>query len=143
MGASLNKVLLIGRLGRDPEVRETPGGQTVANFSVATDETWKGKDGEKHEKTEWHRIVVWGRQAEIAGEYLRKGTLVYIEGSLETRKWEKDGVDRYSTEVKCFRFQMLSAKGERHDPPARRDEPAPAPRDEDLGPPAEEDDIPF
>lgn len=88
MAGSLNKVLLIGRLGRDPEMRYTASGQPVANFSIATDETYTSKDGQKVEKTEWHRIVVWGKQAEFCGNYLSKGRLVYIEGKLETRKWQ-------------------------------------------------------
>ena len=94
----INKVVLIGRLGRDPEVRYTADGQAVANFSVATSEKWKDKNtGEMQERTEWHNIVAWRRLGEICGEYLAKGKLVYIEGKLQTRSWEKDGVTRYTT----------------------------------------------
>ena len=98
--ASVNKVILIGNLGRDPETRYTTGGDAVTNLNIATSETWKDKAGEKQEKTEWHRVVLFGRQAEIAGEYLKKGRSVYIEGRLQTKKYtDKDGVEKYSTEV--------------------------------------------
>ena len=111
MAGSLNKVLLIGRLGRDPEMRYTPSGQPVTNFSIATDETYTGKDGQKVEKTEWHRIVVWGKQAEFCGNYLAKGRLVYIEGKLETRKWtDKDGAEKYTTEIKADRVVGLDSR---------------------------------
>jgi len=111
--ASLNKVMLIGNLGKDPEVRYTPGGTAVASFSLATSEKFKNKNGEFEEKTEWHNVVLWGRQAEIAGEYLAKGRTVYIEGRLQTRKWQdKEGRDRWSTEVVGERMQMLGGKGE-------------------------------
>ncbi len=100
MGNSLNKVLLIGRLGKDPEVRYTQSGQAVANFSIATDESYTDKSGEKQKKTEWHNIVVWGKTVEaFVQPYLHKGDLVYIEGKLQTRSWEKDGVTKYTTEV--------------------------------------------
>ena len=97
--ASINKVILIGRLGRDPEIRYTPNGDAVANFSIATSENWKDKNtGEKKEKTEWHRLVAFRRRAEIIGEYLTKGSLIYIEGKLQTREWDdKEGVKRYTT----------------------------------------------
>lgn len=108
--ASLNKVLLIGNLGRDPEVRYMPNGEAVANFSIATTENWKDKSGTKQEKTEWHNIVMYRRLAEIAGEYLKKGRPVYIEGRLQTRKWEKDGVTRYTTEIIADQMQMLGGK---------------------------------
>ncbi len=112
--ASLNKVMLIGNLGKDPEVRFTASGQAVAGFSLATSETYKDKNGEKVEKTEWHNITLWGKLAEIAGEYLSKGKTVYIEGRLQTRKWQdKSGNDRYTTEIVGDKMQMLSAKGER------------------------------
>ena len=111
--ASINKVILIGNLGRDPEVRYTQGGTAVANFTMATTERWSDPSGERKERTEWHRIVVWGKQAEIAGEYLRKGRSVYVEGSLQTREWtDRDGNKRYTTEVKAQRFQMLGARGD-------------------------------
>ena len=111
--ASLNKVMLIGNLGKDPEVRYTAGGTAVASFSLATSEKFKGKDGQWEEKTEWHNITLWARLAEIAGEYLSKGKTVYIEGRLQTRKWtDKDGRDRYTTEIVGEKMQMLSGKGE-------------------------------
>jgi single-strand DNA-binding protein len=98
--AGLNKVMLIGNLGKDPEVRYTQGGQAVANFSLATNESWTDKAGQKQERTEWHRIVVWGKAAELCGEYLSKGRQVYIEGKLQTREWtNKEGQKQYSTEV--------------------------------------------
>src|SRR5712691_3679159 len=106
--ASLNKVILIGNLGRDPEVKYTQNGSAVANLSVATNEAWTDKAGEKQERTEWHRIVVWGKQAEIAGEYLTKGKQIFVEGSLQTREWnDKEGNKRQTTEVKAQRLIML------------------------------------
>lgn len=108
--ASVNKVILVGNLGRDPEVRYMPNGEAVANFSIATTENWKDKTGVKQEKTEWHNIVMYRRLAEIAGEYLKKGRPVYIEGRLQTRKWEKDGVTRYTTEIIGDQMQMLGGK---------------------------------
>lgn len=111
--ASLNKVMLIGNLGKDPEVRYTTSGTAVASFSVATSERYKSKSGDWEEKTEWHNVVLWGRQAEVAGEWLAKGKTVYIEGRLQTRKWQdKDGRDRYTTEIVGEKMQMLSPKGE-------------------------------
>ena len=110
--ASVNKVILIGNLGRDPEMRYLPSGDAVANFSIATTEKWKDKAGEMQEQTEWHRIAFFGRQAEICGEYLRKGSSVYIEGRLQTRKWtDKDNNERNSTEIRGDRMQMLGARG--------------------------------
>ena len=109
--ASVNKVILIGALGRDPEVRFMPNGEAVANMSIATTETWKDKSGTKQEKTEWHNIVIYRKLAEIAGEYLKKGRPVYIEGRLQTRKWEKDGVTRYTTEIVADQMQMLGSGG--------------------------------
>ena len=108
--ASVNKVILVGNLGRDPEVRFMPNGEAVCNFSIATTENWKDKSGVKQEKTEWHNIVMYRKLAEIAGEYLKKGRPVYIEGRLQTRKWEKDGVTRYSTEIIGDNMQMLGSK---------------------------------
>lgn len=111
---SLNKALIIGRLGKDPEVRYTQGGQAVASFSVATDSKWTNKSGEKQEKTEWHRIKAWGKLAELAGEYLAKGRQVYIEGRIETSEYtDKEGVKKYSTEIVANEIQFLdSGKGE-------------------------------
>ena len=112
--ASINKVILIGNLGADPELRHTATGTTVANFSLATKEAWTGKDGNKEERTEWHRIVAWGRLGEICGEYLAKGKQVYVEGKLQTRSWEdRDGNKRYNTEVLAQTMQMLGPAGER------------------------------
>lgn len=111
--ASLNKIMLIGNLGKDPEIRVTASGQTVANFSLATKEQFKNKCGEREERTEWHSIVVWGKLAEIARDYLHKGKQVYIEGRLQTRKWQdKNGQDRYTTEVVAELMQMLGSKGD-------------------------------
>lgn len=109
---SVNKVILIGRLGADPEVRYTPDGTCVCNFSVATDEKWTDKNtGEKVQKTEWHRIVAWRRLAEICGEYLVKGKQIYCEGKLQTRSWESDGVTRYTTEIVMNEMKMLADPG--------------------------------
>lgn len=110
--ASVNKVILVGSLGKDPEVRFMPNGDAVANFSMATSENWKDKEGNKQEKTEWHSIVAYRKLAEIMGQYLKKGAPVYIEGKLQTRKWEKDGVTRYSTEIIADTMQMLGSKGD-------------------------------
>lgn len=115
--ASLNKVMVIGNIGKDPELRYTAGGTAVASFSLATTDRIKGKDGNWEDKTEWHNITLWARLAEIAGEYLTKGKTVYIEGRLQTRKWQdKDGKDRYTTEIVGERMQMLGGKGERKEP---------------------------
>lgn len=109
----INKVILVGNVGRDPEIRYTPSGMAVANFSVATSEKWKDKNsGEMQERTEWHRIVAWGRLGEICGEYLSKGRQVYIEGRLQTRSWEKDGVTRYTTEIVANEMKMLGRRDE-------------------------------
>lgn len=109
--ASVNKVILIGNLGRDPEVRYMPSGDAVANITIATTETWKDKGGEKQEQTEWHRVAMFGKTAEIAGEYLKKGSQVYIEGKLQTRKWtDKEGQERYTTEIRADRMQMLGSR---------------------------------
>ena len=110
MSGSLNKVMIIGNLGKDPEVRMIPNGDKVVNFSVATTERFKDAAGVKKEKTEWHKIVLWRGLAEIAEKYLRKGSTVYIEGKLTTRKWEKDGVTHYSTDVVGETLQMLGGK---------------------------------
>jgi len=111
--ASVNKVILLGNLGRDPETRYTTGGDAVTNLNIATSEQWKDKSGEKQERTEWHRVVLFGRQAEVAGEYLKKGRSVYIEGRLQTRKYtDKDGVEKYSTEVVGDRMQLIGGSRE-------------------------------
>lgn len=114
MSRGVNKVILVGRLGKDPETRFTPSGTGVTNFSLATSEQWKDKNtGEKQEKTEWHNIVTFGKLAEICGEYLRKGSECYVEGSLTTEKWtDKSGNDRYTTKIKCNEMQLLGSKPE-------------------------------
>jgi single-strand DNA-binding protein len=113
MARGINKVILVGNLGRDPEVRYTPSGAAVANLAVATSESWKDKQtGEQQERTEWHRVVMFNRLGEIAGEYLKKGSKVYIEGKLQTRKWQDNsGQDRYTTEIVANEMQMLDSKG--------------------------------
>ena len=111
--ASVNKVILLGNLGRDPETRYTTGGDAVTNLRIATSEQWKDKNGDKQEKTEWHSVVLFGRQAEIAGEYLKKGRSVYIEGRLQTRKYtDKEGVEKYATEIVADRMQLLGSRGD-------------------------------
>jgi single-strand DNA-binding protein len=123
--SGVNKAIIIGNLGRDPEVKYLQSGSAVCNFSVATSEKWKDKQtGEAKEQTEWHKVTCFGRLAEIAGQYLRKGSKVYIEGSLRTRQYEKDGVTHYSTEINARELQMLGGKGERQD--NADDRPAPA-----------------
>ena len=108
----VNKVILVGNLGNDPEVRYMPNGNAVANVSLATSETWKDKStGEQQEKTEWHRVVFFNRLAEIVEQYVKKGTKLYVEGRLQTRSWEQDGVKRYSTEVVANEMQMLDSRG--------------------------------
>ncbi len=113
MARGVNKVILIGNAGADPELRYTPGGSAVSNFSIATNESWTNSSGERQERTEWHRIVVWGRLAEICNQYLRKGSKVYIEGKLQTSSWEgQDGVKRYTTEVVARDMQLLDSRGD-------------------------------
>jgi single-strand DNA-binding protein len=110
---SVNKVILVGRLGRDPETRFTSGGQAVANFSVATDESYKDRNGERQKRTEWHKIVVWGKQAEIAQQYLKKGSLVFIEGRIQSREWQdKEGQKRTSFEIVANNFRMLGGRSD-------------------------------
>lgn len=167
--ASVNKVIIVGNLGRDPEMRSFPSGDQVANVTIATTDKWKDKQsGEMKEATEWHRVVFNGRLAEIVGQYLRKGSQVYVEGSLRTRSWEKDGVKQYSTEIRADQMQMLGSREGRGDggrdndggyeaprqsaAPASRP-PAPAPRQAPAPAPAPsrassgfddmDDDIPF
>ncbi len=119
--ASVNKVILIGNLGRDPEVRYTPNGESITNINIATTDTWKDKaTGEKKEATEWHRVVFFGRLAEIAGQYLKKGRQVYVEGNLRTRKWQdKEGQERYTTEIVANEMKMLGSREGMSDAPPR------------------------
>jgi len=110
---SVNKVILVGRLGRDPETRFTSGGQAVANFSIATDESYKDRNGERQKRTEWHKIVVWGKQAEIAQQYLKKGSLLFLEGRIQSREWQdKEGQKRTSFEIVATNFRMLGGRGD-------------------------------
>ncbi len=135
----INKVILVGNLGRDPEIRSTASGTPVANLSLATNRKWKDRDGNLQERTEWHRIVVFGRQAEVAGQYLARGRQIYVEGRIQTRSWEDPdtGETRYSTEVVCERFQMLG----RND--GNGDAASASPSEAVPGPEPEDDDIPF
>jgi single-strand DNA-binding protein len=157
MARGVNKVILVGNLGRDPEVRYSPNGQAVANVTIATSESWKDKNtGEKQERTEWHRIVFWGKLAEIAGEYLKKGSQIYVEGRLQTRKWtDKEGHEKYTTEVVANEMQMLGSRQGQGAPPSEfnQDEPAgaapagaskaPSPAKAGAGGGDFDDDIPF
>ncbi|MGE5255689.1 MAG: single-stranded DNA-binding protein [Hyphomicrobiales bacterium] len=142
--AGINKVIIIGRLGNDPEVRYTPSGAAVAKFSVATSDEWKDKNsGEKKERTEWHRVTAWGKLGEICGEYLAKGRQVYVEGRLQTSSYEdKDGVKRYSTEIVASDVQFLGSRESGGGRPSTAGSP---PRDMGggQGPPPGDDDIPF
>ena len=145
--ASINKVILIGNLGRDPEVRYTPSGTAVANFSVATTENWTNKDGEKQSRTEWHRIEAWGRLGETCGEYLSKGSQVYIEGSIRTDEWEdQEGNKRRTTKIRAWRMQMLGARAQAE--PLSNESLGPEPETASSAPETPssnptEDDIPF
>ncbi len=113
MSSSVNKVILVGRLGKDPELKYTQSGTPVAKFSIATDETWKDQSGERQQRTEWHNVVAWRKLAEICGQYLNKGKLVYVEGKLQTRSWEdKEGNKKYTTEIVADNMVMLSGKNE-------------------------------
>jgi single-strand DNA-binding protein len=141
MARGVNKVILIGNLGKDPEVRYMPSGSAVANVTIATSEQWKDKQsGERQERTEWHNVVFFNRLAEIAGEYLKKGSKVYIEGSLRTRKWQdkNTGADRYTTEIVASDMQMLDSRG--GEGGGQRQHP---PREEAMAEPDLDDDIPF
>ena len=110
---SVNKAILVGRLGRDPETRYTSGGQAVCNFTMATDETYKDRNGERQKRTEWHKIVVWGKQAEIAQQYLHKGSLIFLEGRIQTRQWDdREGQKRTTVEIVANNFRMLGGRGE-------------------------------
>lgn len=138
---SVNKVILIGNLGADPEIKYTTAGVQIANLRVATTEAWKDKNsGEIKEQTEWHRVSLFGKVAEIAGQYLTKGAKVYLEGRIQTRKWQdQNGQDRYSTEIVADQMQMLGGRQDgQGQAPARSQAPAPAPSD-----PGFDDDIPF
>jgi single-strand DNA-binding protein len=157
--SSVNKVILIGNLGKDPEMRYMPSGEAIANFSVATSEAWTDKaSGDKKEATEWHRVVFFGRTAEVVGQYVKKGSKIYVEGRLQTRKWQdKEGQDRYTTEVRGDVMRMLDRRGDNsapmdHEPPAaesRRPSAAPASKPAARPAPATsgfddmDDDIPF
>ena len=148
MARGVNKVILVGNLGGDPEVRYTSGGSAVANVTLATTESWKDKSsGEKQEKTEWHRVAFFGRLAEIAGEYLKKGSQIYVEGSLRTREWEKDGVKRYTTEIVANEMQMLGGRSggtASYEPESRGSQPEAAPSPSRSSTPTDfDDDIPF
>lgn len=154
---TVNKVFVVGYLGRDAELRYTPGGAAVASLSVATTDVWTDKGGQKQEKTEWHRVVLWGKAAESLTEYLTKGKLICVEGSLQTRKWEKDGVERYTTEIKAGHVTLLSSGSgagrgsqgsQRADGygPAADPNGRPGPTQSELDAPADrsfDDDIPF
>lgn len=143
---TVNKVILLGRLGKDPELKYTTSGAAVSTFSMATDLAWKDQDGNQKQVTEWHRIVAWRKLAEIVGNYLKKGSLVYVEGRLQTRSWnDKNGVTRYTTEVVADNLTMVGPKMDRADAPMD----APPPVDEigpsasDVAPEPSEDDLPF
>jgi single-strand DNA-binding protein len=156
---SVNKVILVGRLGRDPETRYTGAGQAVANFSVATDETYKDKAGERQKRTEWHKIVVWGKQAEIAQQYLKKGSLIFIEGRIQSREWQdKEGQKRTSFEIVATNFRMLGGRSdgggggamgagprsaEEHDPSGPSDDFGVPGGGGTSGPEISDEDIPF
>jgi single-strand DNA-binding protein len=125
----VNKVIIVGTLGQDPELKFMNNGNAVVNFSVATSEKWKDKNtGEKKELTEWHRACIFGKLAEIAGQYLKKGSKVYLEGKLQTRKWEKDGQDRYTTEIIANQMQMLDSKGQQDSGGFQSNSDTPAPK---------------
>ena len=142
---SLNKVILIGRLGRDPETRHMPNGDAVCNFSIATSESWKDQSGQKKERTEWHNITLYRKLAEIAAKYLQNGSLVYLEGKIQSRKYTgKDGIERTAYEIVCSEMKMLGGKAEGGDgqhtpPPPARQQPAAAPVPQDYI----DDDLPF
>lgn len=139
---TVNKVILIGRLGRDPELRYTPDGTAVATLNLATNVIWKDKDGNQQERTEWHRIVAWRKLAEICGEWLKKGSHIYVEGRLQTRSWEdKNGVKRFTTEIVADRMQMLDRKGEVV--AAEAEEPPEIGEVSEPETPASGDDLPF
>ncbi|MBI3182686.1 MAG: single-stranded DNA-binding protein [Myxococcales bacterium] len=150
-GGGVNKAILIGNLGADPEVRFTPGGQAVANFRIATNEVWTDKQGQKQERTEWHRIVVWGKQAEACGEYLKKGRQCFVEGRLQTREWtDKEGKKNYTTEVVATSVLFLGGRDGAGGRAKGPDDFGPPPPGVDEGsngggpaPSGGEDDVPF
>ena len=142
--ASVNKAILVGNVGRDPEVRYSPSGTAVCNLTLATTKKWKDKDGEAKEETEWHRVVLYQRLAEVAGVYVKKGKQIYIEGSLKTRKWtDKDGVDKYTTEIVADQMQLLGGREEPEKPKThaemKRGNSAPPPKKGRF----DDDDVPF
>lgn len=149
MARGVNKVILIGNLGNDPETKYLPSGNAVTNITIATSESWKDKNtGQQQERTEWHRVVFFNRLAEIAGEYLRKGSKVYIEGQLRTRKWQdQSGQDRYTTEIVASELQMLDSRGDNPPAPKPQQNRQPAPQQQSgnaqPAPPEFDDDIPF
>lgn len=148
MGSSVNKVILVGRLGKDPEVRYTQSGKAVASFSIATDESYKNNDGEKVKKTEWHNIVVWGNSVEnFVQKYLHKGDMIYVEGKLQTRSWDdKDGNKKYTTEINVTDIKgLITGDGSGSDKPASNSKPASRPATRTAAPAQEssDDDIPF
>jgi single-strand DNA-binding protein len=135
---SLNKVILIGNLGQDPEARFTPQGTAVCNLSVATNESWKDQNGEMQDRTEWHRVVMYGRMAETATEYMKKGQMVYVEGRLNTREWEdQNQIKRRTTEIRCDNFTMLGKKGDSSSPPSPNPDSSMKPKS------GMDDDLPF
>ncbi|MGD0962532.1 MAG: single-stranded DNA-binding protein [Candidatus Acidiferrales bacterium] len=157
---SVNKAILVGRLGRDPETRYTSGGQAVANFTLATDETYKDRSGERQKRTEWHRIVLWGKLAEITQQYLKKGMLVYIEGRIQTRQWEdkRDGQKKSTTEIVASVMRMLTSRADSaaagagagagataagHARSADEFDTAVLPEEQGTGPEISDEDIPF
>ena len=136
---SLNKVILIGNLGQDPEARFTPQGTAVTNLSVATNESWKDQNGDMQDRTEWHRVVMYGRMAETASEYMKKGQMVYVEGRLNTREWEdKNQIKRRTTEIRCDNFTMLGKRSDSHSSSPNGPEAAPTKPDQ-----GGDDDLPF
>lgn len=133
--SGVNKVIILGRLGQDPELKTTPTGNSVCNFSIATSESWNDKSGQKQERTEWHRIVVWGKLAELCGQYLSKGRQAYVEGKLATRSWDQDGVKRYATEINAMSVQFIGGQD------GAQSQSKPSPAQTNVGITAE--DLPF
>ncbi len=130
--SSLNKAMIIGNLGKDPELKYMPNGKAVASFSIATSQKWKDNDGNQQEKTEWHNVTAFEKLAEIVGEYVKKGSKVYIEGRLQTDQWEKDGVKHYSTKIIASQMVMLGGKTEKNETEAQPSSQQEAPKDDDL-----------